>query len=138
MKEILRLTSKQPGNEVGREAGERRSGIQLSQLTRRRQAYGGQALAVTWERTARCDSTPYLFHLETVPSEAVGGKAVPSVTEVEQPGLEINGLRKVFRLGPHTFRSRPQPKQRPSQGNESQRNWAIADCGLRNCGEEES
>ena len=46
MKEILGLTTKQPGNEGGREAGECRSGIQLSQLT----------LAATGERTARWDS----------------------------------------------------------------------------------
>jgi hypothetical protein len=41
--------------------------------------------------------------MKTVQSEAEAEKALPSVTEVKQPGLKINGLRKVLRLGSHAF-----------------------------------
>jgi hypothetical protein len=58
--------------------------------------------------------------METVPSEAVGAKALPSVTEVKHPGLGINGLRKVLRLGSHAFLRDPKQSSRMGEAEKEE------------------
>lgn len=53
--------------------------------------------------SAECHQSRALFHEEVVPSEAGVAEVERSLTEVEQVGLEINGLHELFRLGPLAF-----------------------------------
>jgi hypothetical protein len=66
--------------------------------------------------------------IKVLQSESIRAKAVPSGTEVRQPGLEINGLRQVIRLGSHTFRSRRDAKCVSTRGA-SARGVSTRACG---------
>jgi hypothetical protein len=72
----------------------------------------------------RCGKRPYLFHMEALPSESGAGKVRQSVTEVNQVGLQINGLRKVIRIDSHPFLSRTQAKRTEEEVQRS----GLAEC----------
>jgi hypothetical protein len=71
----------------------------------------GLAPALHWQAGRGCH--PKVIHMKALPGESIGGNSVPSVTEVKQPGLEINGLRGVLRPGSHGFLG--DPKRRSTQ-----------------------